>query len=231
MAPDSIRMIGILAGMGPKSTGPFIEEVVSTFQKTTGAIDDIDFPPMMIYSLPTPFYIDRPLDHALLEKTISNGLQKLESCGASFIAMPCNTAHVYFEKLQKSIRIPLLNMIEETLKQVPQTAKKASLFGTRTTLEAGLYQTGLRQAGIEFLFEPVWQGVIDRILRQIKSSSELPLDLWQELHQNAMAAGIDTLLIACTDLNPLLAVDRPACRIVDASECLAQAIVEKWLIT
>ena len=95
-------MIGILAGMGPKSTGPFIDQVISAFQSITGVKNDIDFPPMMIYSLPTPFYLDRPIDHKLMERTICNGLKKLESCGSSFIAMPCNTAHLYFEKLQNA---------------------------------------------------------------------------------------------------------------------------------
>lgn len=80
-------MIGILAGMGPKSTGPFVDQVVDVFQRLTGAKHDLDYPPMMIYSLPPPFYIDRPIDHTLMEKTIICGLQKLESCGASLIAI------------------------------------------------------------------------------------------------------------------------------------------------
>ena len=102
-------MIGILAGMGPKSTGPFVDQVISAFQRLTGAKDDIDFPPMLIYSLPTPFYVDQPVDHTLMQKTISTGLKKLEEWGASFIAMPCNTAHLYFSELQQGVRIPLLN--------------------------------------------------------------------------------------------------------------------------
>lgn len=77
--------MGILAGMGPKSTAPFVDQVIEAFQ-LAGAKDDIDFPPMMIYSLPTPFYIDRP---DLMEKVVSQGLQKLEASGASFIAIPC----------------------------------------------------------------------------------------------------------------------------------------------
>ena len=53
-------MIGILAGMGPKSTGPFVDKVVDECQKIYGAIHDMDFPHMMIYSCPTPFYIKWP---------------------------------------------------------------------------------------------------------------------------------------------------------------------------
>ena len=54
-------MIGILAGMGPKSTGPFVDTVVAKCQTIYGAKHDIDFPHMMIYSCPTPFYMDHPI--------------------------------------------------------------------------------------------------------------------------------------------------------------------------
>ena len=78
-------MIGILTGMGPKSTGPFIDQVVSAFQSLTGAKNDIDFPPMMIYSLPTPFYVDRP--NVLFDVTINSadyGFLKKDDNGKLF---------------------------------------------------------------------------------------------------------------------------------------------------
>ncbi len=70
-------MIGILAGMGPKSTGPFIDTVVAECQTIYGAKHDMDFPHMMIYSCPTPFYMDRPIDHEAMKKAIIEGAQKL----------------------------------------------------------------------------------------------------------------------------------------------------------
>jgi hypothetical protein len=36
--------IGILAGMGPRSTGPFVDRVVAECQLQYGARHDIDFP-------------------------------------------------------------------------------------------------------------------------------------------------------------------------------------------
>ena len=65
------RLIGILAGMGPRSTAPFVDMLVDECQRQYGARYDIDFPPMLIYALPTPFYVDRPIDHAALEAAIA----------------------------------------------------------------------------------------------------------------------------------------------------------------
>ncbi len=91
---------------------------------------DMDFPHMMIYSCPTPFYMDRPIDHEAMKKAIIKGAQKLESTGVDFIAMPCNTAHLYFEELQHSLSIPILNIVDETLQIIPKNVKRVALLAT-----------------------------------------------------------------------------------------------------
>src|SRR5262249_39796929 len=115
-------IIGILAGMGPRSTAPFIDLVVSECQRQYGARDDIDFPKMMICSQPAPFYEDRPTDHLALEATIQEGLQDLERTGAAFLAIACNTAHIYYSQLTQAINIPLLNMVNLAIADLPATS-------------------------------------------------------------------------------------------------------------
>lgn len=68
-----------------------------------------------------------------MKKAIIEGAQKLESTGASFIAMPCNTAHLYFKELQQSISIPILNIVDETLQVIPENTKE-SLFSQQKQL-------------------------------------------------------------------------------------------------
>ena len=223
-------LIGILAGMGPRSTGPFIDQVVAAFQSMTGAKNDIDFPPMMIYSLPTPFYVDRPIDHALMEKTICSGLKKLEACGVSFIAMPCNTAHLYFSQLKQCIQIPLLNIVDLTLVRIPKSSQKITILGTRHTIESQVYQKGLDLAHLSCVLNPSWQKKIDEIILGIKASTdrEMILRAWQDLSNDFYRAKIDTVILACTDLNAVLNDIHSPFSIVDSSLCLAQAAVQKW---
>ena len=57
----SSRLIGILAGMGPRSTAPFVDLVLDECQRQYGARHDVEFPRMMTYSLPVPFYPEIPL--------------------------------------------------------------------------------------------------------------------------------------------------------------------------
>lgn len=218
-------MIGILAGMGPKSTGPFIDTVVAECQTIYGAKHDMDFPHMMIYSCPTPFYMDRPIDHEAMKKAIIEGAQKLESTGASFIAMPCNTAHLYFEELQDSLSIPILNIVDETLQAIPETAKRVALLATEATVQAGIYQDGIVKRNIEYIHHEKWQDMINQIITYIKSGKvEEARELWNALVLQ-LREEVDTAIIACTDLNVVASED-----FVDSSQCLAKAVVRMYLL-
>ena len=216
-------MIGILAGMGPKSTGPFVDTVVAQCQTIYGAKHDMDFPHMMIYSCPTPFYMDRPIDHTAMKKAIIEGAQKLESTGVDFIAMPCNTAHLYFEELKRSITIPILNIVDETLKAIPENTKRVALLATEATVQAGIYQDGIIKRNIEYIHNEQWQEMINQIITCIKGGEiEEACKLWSVLVLQ-LKDEVDTAIIACTDLNVVVSED-----FVDSAQCLAKAVVRMY---
>ncbi|GAB1529021.1 MULTISPECIES: aspartate/glutamate racemase family protein [Brevibacillus] len=222
-------MIGILAGMGPKSTGPFVDKVVDQCQKIYGAINDIDFPHMMIYSCPTPFYIDKPLNHTDMEMAIINGARRLEKTDVDFIAIPCNTAHIYFNQINNSVSVPILNMIDETIREIPKNSKKVALLATNPTVQSGIFQDALVREGYDFLHQDRWQTCVNQIIAKIKQSQiDESLLLWDEFYSE-LAETIDTAIIACTDLNVVTDKKSNDISFIDSSTCLAQAVVHKYL--
>lgn len=225
------KTIGILAGMGPRSTAPFLELVVDECQKQYGAKNDIDFPKMMIYSLPTPFYVDKPINHKAMKETIIEGLQKLEKAGADFIAMPCNFAHIYFEELEKSINIPLLNIVDETVKKLPKSSERITLFATSFTYEFGIYQKGIKKYGHEFVLKNEWQVALNNLIKNIKANKDDPqnIEVLRDLINEVHKEDIQNIIIGCTDLNPVLKKILPEVNIIDSSKCLAEAVVRKYL--
>ncbi|PEI91555.1 amino-acid racemase [Bacillus pseudomycoides] len=222
-------MIGILAGMGPKSTGPFVDTVVEQCQKIYGAKHDMDFPHMMIYSCPTPFYIDRPIDHKAMEKAIINGAQKLENTGVDFIAMPCNTAHLYFNQLQDSVFVPILNMVDKTIKEIPNHINKVALLATDATVQSGIYQDGIAKRGMDYIHKNSWQTAITQIISNIKTGNlNKANELWYTLCIE-LSEAVDAVIVACTDLNVVSKTVPYNFYLVDSSTCLAQAVVNKYL--
>lgn len=225
------KIIGILAGMGPRSTTPFLEKVLDQCQIQYNANGDIDYPHIIIYSLPTPFYLDRSLDHEVMEKAIRTGLRKLEKTGVDYLAMPCNTAHLYYNDLQNSINIPLLNIVDATIDKLSNEFSHVTILATQSTFDSNLYQDAIEAAGFKFVFKKEWQTTINIIIKLIKMRNDTDLiqKKWQELISEIRNESIECIVIACTDLNVVADNFDYPIKIVDSSECLAQAVVKKYL--
>lgn len=222
--------IGILAGMGPRSTAPFLDLVIDQCQKQYGARYDIDFPHILIYSLPTPFYVSQPIDDQAMELTISTGLKKLESTGVQFIAMPCNIAHKYFDTLKTTISVPLLNIVDSTVKKLGPSSKRVALFATQATIEAKIYQTYLTPHPITLLLEDEWQTTVNQLIQGVKAGEpqEVLESITKKLSMYLTEASIDTIIIACTDITKIVKT-MTGFQIIDSSEALAEETVKTYL--
>ena len=196
------KTIGILAGMGPRSTGPFIDLIVTQCQIQYGAKLDEDFPHMMIYSLPTPFYVDTPIDHEKMKLVVKTGLKRLEETGVSFIAIPCNTVHAYFDDLEASIGVKLLNIIEESVREI-RGGKKIALIATRPTVESRAYQRYIEHSGAEVIHSGFIQEKVNALITDVKAGKayEQLYSDWMTLINQICDAGADSAIISCTDLN------------------------------
>jgi aspartate racemase len=224
-------LIGILAGMGPRSTAPFVDKVVEECALQYGAKYDIDFPAMLVYSLPTPFYPDRPVNHSEMKRAILSGLMELAGFGADFIAMPCNLAHIYYEDLDRCVPVPLLNIVDETVKSIPPDCLKIALFATRATMESGIYQNGIECAGKAWSCTPEQQDAVGALIATIKAEgvNEHAKSAMSCLFAQAKQSRADYAVVACTDLTPAAQAIDPGMEAVDSATCLAKATVELYI--
>lgn len=131
--------IGILGGMGPQATVDTINKII----KNTSAHCDQEHIPTITVSIPD--IPDRTESIFLknnkpLEKMISY-LKILEATHVGCIIIPCNTAHFWFDDLQKQTLIKMISIIEATITHLKNTnTKKVYILATSATIHAQLYQ-------------------------------------------------------------------------------------------
>lgn len=80
------------------------------------------------------------------------GLTALNAGGAQCIAVPCNTAHLWFDALQAGSAAPLLHIVDavvDDLRRQGLQSGRVGIMGTPATLRMGLYQRCLAEAGFE----------------------------------------------------------------------------------
>ena len=75
-------------------------------------------------------------------KSLLKGCKLLENNKCKFIVIPCNTAHYWYDDLQRKINIPIVNMPMEVFKVTKKQCKnntKIGLLATEGTLKTGVY--------------------------------------------------------------------------------------------
>jgi len=132
--------IGVLGGIGPEATSEFYHKLIFKLQDTGVIKSNLDFPQIIINSIPAPELVHETISEADLQPYIK-GLKELDSMNVDFIVMVCNTIHLFYDRLQKEINTPIIdlrNELENTIKQ--RKIKSTLILGTPTIVKNGLYQ-------------------------------------------------------------------------------------------
>tara|TARA_B110000438_G_C15602484_1_gene558639 strand:- start:29 stop:724 length:696 start_codon:yes stop_codon:yes gene_type:complete len=132
-------MIGILGGMGTQAGLDFCNKLAKL---NRGKIDQ-SYPLFILYNKSdVPGRPENINKYNKVLKSLIKGCLLLEKSKCKFIAIPCNTAHYWYDDLQKKIKIPIINMPKEVFLHTKKYCKKNSKIGilaTDGTLKTGVY--------------------------------------------------------------------------------------------
>ena len=132
-------MIGILGGMGTQAGLDFCNKLAKL---NRGKIDQ-SYPLFILYNKSdVPGRPENINKYNKVLKSLIKGCLLLEKSKCKFIAIPCNTAHYWYDDLQKKIKIPIISMPKEVYLYTKKKCKKNSKIGvlaTEGTLKTGVY--------------------------------------------------------------------------------------------
>ena len=213
-----MKSVGIIGGLGPETTSEFYLDVVfSSFKK-----DTIARPSIVIASVPLPYKIEEDL---LIAEA-----QRLEKAGVDFIVMPCNSLHVFIEQIRGVVTIPVLSIVEETVKFLEEhDFKKVGIVSTSATIRNKLYEDAFEAGGITYETpdalqqEKMGKFIHNLVMGQQKNSDR---DELVQIINSFEAKGVDCVALACTDLQ-LLIPTHPTLKIFDTMKILAEATVRE----
>lgn len=226
-------ILGIFGGMGPEATVDLYRQII----KLTPAERDQDHIPTLIYSLPqVPERTTsiRNRDPSIIPYLVE-GVTQLEKAGASFIAIPCNTAHYYYNSMQEAFSIPIIHMIRETVNEVTDKypdMKRIGLLATTGTIESKLYDTELEKKGLRIVIPDnnIQTDYIMRAVSGIKAGNKSPLseDLLAEAGQYLISKGAEIIILGCTEIPLAFNINRVNIPVVNATRVLAESAVRMY---
>ena len=161
---------------------------------------------------------------SLLIETARN----LERAGADLIAIPCNTAHFYLSEVQKAVKVPIIDMIGETVSRVE--AGRVGLLATDGTRKSGVYSRACAARGIDIVYPSASdQKWLMEGIYAIKSGAAP--DKFQEgiigVIERIKDAGAGAAILGCTELSLIPVPDATLIPVYDALTVLAQVAVSR----
>jgi aspartate racemase len=143
--------VGVVGGVGPLATVDFMGKVV----RLTQAGRDQDHIKMIVEQNPQIPDRTEHLVQSGTDPTIAlfATCKKLEAAEADLIAIPCNTAHAFVDRMQAHLRVPVLNMLDETMAQVAglYPGQLVGLLATSGTVASGVYAEAAERAGVQMI--------------------------------------------------------------------------------
>ena len=132
-------MIGILGGMGTQAGLDFCNKLAIL---NRGKIDQ-NYPLFILYNKSNiPGRPENLHKYNKVLKSLMAGCLLLQKNKCKFIVIPCNTAHYWYDDLQKKIKIPIISMPKEVYLHTKNKCKKNSKIGilaTEGTLKTNVY--------------------------------------------------------------------------------------------
>jgi aspartate racemase len=228
-----MKTVGIIGGLGPETTSEFYLDIIFSCQKKTKEAR----PGIIISSVPLPYQIEEDLieRNSGAERIIPfliKEAKRLEEAGADFIVMPCNSLHVFIENIRNSVHIPVLSIVEETVKFLKKNRlNRVGIVSTSATIENKLYESALGEASIGYETpDDFQQAKLGRFILNLVNGQQNNRDRegLVEIINDFNKKDVDAVILACTDLQ-LLIPKHPTLKIFDTMKIFADATVTKIL--
>jgi aspartate racemase len=229
------KLLGVLGGMGPMATADFFRKLI----EETPAKRDQDHVPVIIYSVPQMPSRDKAITSAgesPLPQMLA-GLRALKAQHADFVAIPCNTAHFWYNELCCEGGLPILHIVDAVCDELSNAQAIEGAIGllcTEATISSRIYHNRLSDRGIELMVNPPRERdeFINPGIDLVKCGrlKEAGIAV-QQAAARLFERGAKQLILGCTELPVALeAVTSPYMgNCIDATRALARASVLRAL--
>lgn len=223
--------LGIIGGLGPLASADFYRKLT----ELTPARVDTDHLPLVLLSIPQlPDRTQAILSgsDAVLTQLLA-AVRTLDALGVESIAIPCNTAHHWFDRLAAETRAEIVHIVDSVVEDMARSfaGRRVAVLATPGTLSSGFYQDRLLAAGYEVCVPAAaaFQREVDRAIGDVKAGDIQRASVaLGEAFRHCREEGIEAAILACTELSVMSReVGGEGLAIMDSNSALATACLRR----
>jgi len=185
-----------------------------------------DFPPMIIFSVPTPDLVEAIEDEEKTFMLIAEAIKKLEKDGSDFIVITCNALQYLLKRFQALVKIPIIGIASTVAEHIKDKGYKAvGILAVDTTIRKKVYDPFLEEKGIKLIRpDQTDQDIIEEVILDEYSgktnaeNTEKIKKVAKKLYKN----GAEAVMLACTELPLILKQKDIDIPLIDCNEIYAQ---------
>lgn len=154
---------------------------------------------------------------------ILSSIEKLQRAGADFVIIPSNTPHYAFAKIAETSPLPLLNLVEITVKECQRLRyQKILVLGTKLTMQGGLYASPLAEKGMQAVIPSEEdQALIQHLIFDEIIPSKVNPTSVTYIATRVQQYDCDAVILGCTELPEVFNQENCGVPVLDTTRLLA----------
>ena len=222
-----MKKIGLVGGISWTSTLDYYKFINEGVNAKLGGLN---FAECVIYSLNFGDIHTQSWDNSY--DLLLNACESLKKSGADGIALCANTAHLYADRLQQEVNLPVIHIVTETAKAINKNGfKKIGLLGTKFTMEMDFYRNKFESFGLEVVIpeKPETREYIQYTLREelgVGVINPETKEKYKQIIEDLVENGAQCIVLGCTEIPMLLSQDDFEIPVFDTTKIHSQAIVD-----
>lgn len=148
-----MNKVGIIGGFGPETTSEFMLMIISMLKK----VKPNTRPELLVWNSDMDEVIENNFitnnkNHIQMLSKLIKGAKLLEKSGADFLVLPCNSLHIFMNDVRKSVKIPVLSILDITTSHLKNTKiSSVGILGTEVTIKSNIFHNSLLKNGINVI--------------------------------------------------------------------------------
>lgn len=238
--PGSFKeLVGVIGGVGPEASNYFTSLLVKL--RLPYATRDQEHIPFLLFNNPQipdrTDYIFSKTENPVPE-LIKTGMA-LKNAGATFLVMPCNTAHAFAHDIAEGVGLPLISIVDETAAYIRRkygSFATVGVLGTTATIKAQLFQQALLRKSKTFTVltpDDQEQELIMKAIYDIKSNSVNKENkrIFTNAANNLAKRGATVIILGCTEIPLAMTHTYRKFFKIDPMEVLAQKVIARTILS
>jgi aspartate racemase len=225
-----MKKIGIIGGLSAESSIEYYKILVEEYNKRVGGLSS---PLLIIDSLDLGELVEymRVDNWDEVYKVIHLSAINLEKAGAEVIIIATNTIHKVFERVNNSIKVPMISIVEVTAQAAKSLElKKIGLLGTKFTMQSEFYYEVFQKYDMEIIVPNLEdQLYVDKVIFEeltyhiIKPESKAG---YLEVIWRLRDEGAEGVILGCTEIPLLIQQEDSPIPVFDTTTIHAKAALD-----